>query len=535
MAQQGAGRPRLFLDQARNQYFYHDERTDEYVYQDGSRTTVPRPSATPRTTDKLREGQQNPSSHYSYSGSPPRDPNYAHDQHGQHRLGGPEAQANVASLESEMRSMTIGPPSSRTYDRGGIQIVEAQNPQSLVKTRFGTSPANRITDPTLYNAGVRAHRMLYGTGGGEVEQLYSNYRTRKHDFFCFGRVFLILWVEPAGESGSVVTNMEQSDQAISVGAFNERVFSKVRRFVVIREGENYCSALPIATYGQRGVSKPGVKKSEHAIIYSCRDAPQPRVHEQPQRGEAGMRPIPIRVVPDDPTEALDPMSRLDFGKVHTIQHNIKVRPFGNVHPNSRDVLYTQFTNAWSNTATPIPSSAGLQTDQPRTTASSSAVRHRRPRSVTSGGSDGRRYTTSTEPVAEESEGSDEDAGEEDEGEEEDEDEHEDEGEGEGDALSSPSSYRGRGHSSQSRSTHARATPVAQSQNRTKSSSAGSSQAAWTVRVQQARGAVSRLINRGYTKEQAFAELVTQIESQGRTPQAAHTEAQALLTGKLPSE
>lgn len=537
MAPQG-GQPEWILDPTRNLYFYRDQRTDEYVYQNGYRIPITRPAAsnTPRTGGTASGSQQPLPTQFNYSSSPTGDTNYGFGQRGQ--VPPPQARQDgqsVAGLDAAMNNLTVGQPSSRTYDRGGMQIIEAQNPQSRVRTTYGTSPANRITDPALFNAGVRATRMLFGTstGEGDAEQLYSNFRMRKRDFFELGRVFLVLWVEPAGETGSVVTSVVPSDQAISTGAFNERVFSKVRRFVVIREGNNYCSALPIATYGGRGVSKRGVKKSEHAIVYTGREAPRAKVHEGPQREEAGLRPIPIRVVPDDPAEALDPMSRLDFGKVHTIQHNIKVRPFGNVHPSSMAALSTQFQNVWSNTPTTVPArEQQQQTSMPSRTAASSSVRRTRaPRSSASG--DSRRYTGATEPVEEQSEEEEND----DEDDDEDEDEDDDGEDDEYDVVSgSRPSVRGRLASSQPRPIKgARDSSSAQSQQRPVASISGAREAVWSAQITWARNAHAKLTTeQGYSNERAFQWLVSSImKSQGKSQEAADAEVRALLQGSKP--
>ena len=221
-----------------------------------------------------------------------------------------------------------------------------------VRTMMGTEPADRITDPALYHSGVRARRILYGTGGEPTERLWSGYKIRPRDFFFVGRVFLVLWVEPAGETTTAITSLERSDPipadpGVTHGRFGEHVYSKVRRFVVIRAGSNYCSAIPIVSYGSRGVGKDRVTKSEHAIIFTGAQAPRAMDHERPARDEDGMRSKPIRVIPDDPIEKLDPVSRLNFAQVHTIQHNIKVKPFGTVHPKSVEALQSQFSNVWS--------------------------------------------------------------------------------------------------------------------------------------------------------------------------------------------
>jgi hypothetical protein len=235
-------------------------------------------------------------------------------------------------------------------ESGDTRVVNLYDPRNYVRTLYQTAPVQRITDPALLQQGIHAVRMLLRTDGeGEEEQLFDSFRVRDHPhkFFTVGKVFMVLWVEPKGESTKTLdTNIPVLEEGTSTGRYGEKVFSKVRRFVVIREGSNYCSALPIATYGKRGVGKPGVNKSEHAIIYSGKRAPEPLDSEAAARGENGMRPEAIRVDLDDKNDKLDPRSRLDFGKVHTIQHNIKVRYFGQVHKNSMRALINQFGNVW---------------------------------------------------------------------------------------------------------------------------------------------------------------------------------------------
>lgn len=104
---------------------------------------------------------------------------------------------------------------------------------------------------------------------------------------------------------------------------------------------------PIVTYGHQGVSKKGVNKSEHAIIHTGKKIPAALPQELPERGERGLLPQPIRVDPDDPEQKLDPMSRVDFAKVYTIQHNVKVRSLGKVNRTSMQPLLYQFKTVWS--------------------------------------------------------------------------------------------------------------------------------------------------------------------------------------------
>ncbi|KAK5156872.1 hypothetical protein LTS14_004389 [Recurvomyces mirabilis] len=249
------------------------------------------------------------------------------------------------------------PFQARPFNRNGLRGTYSYNPATKVTSTVATEPVERITDPALLGRGIYAHRMLIGNPGETEERLYSTFKLRESPdrFFKVGRVFLVLWAEPAGESKTLITKREQNDRGMSTGNFGERVYSKVRRFVVIRAGKDYCSALPIATYGNKGVAKrSGVKKADHAIIYTGQTPPRPMESEAPQRGEQGMQPVAIRVVPDNPVDKLDPASRLDFGKIHTIQHNIKVRQLGMIHDNSIRALMQQFQRVWALQAAPPP-------------------------------------------------------------------------------------------------------------------------------------------------------------------------------------
>ena len=89
--------------------------------------------------------------------------------------------------------------------------------------------------------------------GGKSENrdnLYPDYKIHPSKFFKVGRVFLVLWDEPFGEGDTTVSEFDEV-----VNQLGQRVFSKARRFVVVREGAHFCHALLISTYGGRGVAK----------------------------------------------------------------------------------------------------------------------------------------------------------------------------------------------------------------------------------------------------------------------------------------
>lgn len=67
-----------------------------------------------------------------------------------------------------------------------------------------------------------------------------------------------------------------------------------------------------------------------------------------------MQQRPIRITTASPKDRLDDTSRIHFGKIYTVEHNIKAKNYGEVHRESVEALMAQFQAVWhdrnSNTA-----------------------------------------------------------------------------------------------------------------------------------------------------------------------------------------
>jgi hypothetical protein len=99
---------------------------------------------------------------------------------------------------------------------------------------------------------------------------------------------------------------------------------------------------PIKTYNGRGVSKPGVVNAHHAIAFSGEFEPEPQSFERPLSDhEQGMIPG-IRITPKNKYDKLDIMSRIDFSRMYTVEDNVKVYNFGQVHPDYIPRLRSQW-------------------------------------------------------------------------------------------------------------------------------------------------------------------------------------------------
>jgi hypothetical protein len=89
------------------------------------------------------------------------------------------------------------------------------------------------------------------------------------------------------------------------------------------------------TYGSQGTNKPGVKAEYHAMIYTGREVPNPLWGEQLVKRA-------VRMELSSPEEKLDPTSRVNYAKVYTIEHNVRVCFIGKIHADSRATFETDF-------------------------------------------------------------------------------------------------------------------------------------------------------------------------------------------------
>jgi hypothetical protein len=132
-------------------------------------------------------------------------------------------------------------------------------------------------------------------------------------FFRNGRVFAMLWYAEDTTTGDDVSAANWTLKT----KLGTKVFTHIRRFVVVRDtGHGFCWAIPVNTYRGRGVGKPGFNGSDiraHAIIHMRGTAPLPL------DGEPRMVKTPIEVEPANSECELNRASRINFGKVHTVE------------------------------------------------------------------------------------------------------------------------------------------------------------------------------------------------------------------------
>lgn len=147
---------------------------------------------------------------------------------------------------------------------------------------------------------------------------------------------MILWSEPAGGGGQP-SGPRRSHY--TVGWLRERVYSEIRRFIVIVNHGHHSLCIPIQTYGGQGANKRDVIIKNHTRIYTeWPGSPEPPCigNEEKFMNKRSIRMVPMNQNPQN--ETLDPASRINFGKSYTVEHNVRVLGIGKIHDDDEHML-----------------------------------------------------------------------------------------------------------------------------------------------------------------------------------------------------
>lgn len=176
-------------------------------------------------------------------------------------------------------------------------------------------------------------------GRPEVLNAEFEVRTESSKFFTLGRVFATPWHQSLGNGQQ---NNNTTNDWITLDRFQQPILTHIQRMAVVKEGHGFCWCVPINTYNGKGVAKTGFSSSDrlaHAVVYMKGSPPT-------TTAEHGMNKRAIAVGPAGLDRKLDMMSRVNFGKVHTIEHNVKVMNIGNIRGES----LADFEAYWKATA-----------------------------------------------------------------------------------------------------------------------------------------------------------------------------------------
>ncbi|GAO19955.1 hypothetical protein UVI_02051810 [Ustilaginoidea virens] len=97
---------------------------------------------------------------------------------------------------------------------------------------------------------------------------------------------------------------------------------------------------PILTYGGKACNKHGVKPAKHGIVYEHGHKP----HMVSGEPKLGFPPVQATITEDG--ERLSKESRVNYSKLVTIEHNIRVFFIGSIMPNSLDIIKEAVNDCW---------------------------------------------------------------------------------------------------------------------------------------------------------------------------------------------
>jgi hypothetical protein len=227
----------------------------------------------------------------------------------------------------------------KTTDRQG-KDSEYFNSVPGPTPRPHVNPSDRQHSVGMYGQpaalGYDRRRNVASDGPTEVgpeekpDVLNTDYKVRKESskFFTFGRVFAIAWHQSLGEDQP----NPRIQNWVTYDRFKEPILTHIQRMAVVKEGHGFCWCVPINSYNGKGVAKSGLSSSDraaHAVIYM--EGTRPAISDAEDKM---MDKIAIAVGPAGADRKFDVMSRINFGKVHTIEHNVKVMNVGNIRRES---------------------------------------------------------------------------------------------------------------------------------------------------------------------------------------------------------
>ncbi|KAI2643294.1 hypothetical protein GGS21DRAFT_485811 [Xylaria nigripes] len=213
-----------------------------------------------------------------------------------------------------------------THDSGLLDPTRSDFTEAML----GTPAMMELVDHRESNLRYLEHRpVALNITGFVVEKSYK---------FQPGEVFKVLWSEPTGQVGSEFPISDRRAMNGPRGPF----YIGYRRFIIVTTDESHHSTcVPIMTYDRRGCGKKGVRPDKHGIIYDVGQKPK-RLKDEP---DLGFKPVPLKMYAEGETLAKE--SRVNYSKLTTIEHNVKVFFIGYIPAPYFDSVTSAVNQCWS--------------------------------------------------------------------------------------------------------------------------------------------------------------------------------------------
>lgn len=238
----------------------------------------------------------------------------------QHRDFGSQDPLSVDSLTEGIGGLRVSRDESYTFSPSTQRQSAEWHPPPSEYEESTLDSGTQITSQTSYSGSTvlpsqsvvlplpSDRRHIAGTPGYS-ETIDKTYTVRNYDwkkFFRVGRVFSTLWTDAMGANSDRV-----NPTFVSEVSFGEKVYSKVRRFIVVREGDRSVTCLPVTSYDGLGHRKSGIRLEDHGYIFSRR---------APKRVD-GLRSKALRVVLSKGNPHFREPSLVNYAKVYS-KHTI---------------------------------------------------------------------------------------------------------------------------------------------------------------------------------------------------------------------
>ncbi|KAI0148256.1 hypothetical protein F4776DRAFT_660428 [Hypoxylon sp. NC0597] len=240
----------------------------------------------------------------------------------------PSVESTKSEHLLEIATRTTSPPFNQQVDcisdkseSDFSEIDDAEFGSSTIKSRQPKSIDDSVETASLLSYVYPSEPAdEYRLGGispetKDVEEILdTQYHVHRDTDFQPGRVFKILWSEPTSARSSEAKDGRSS-----------KFYVGFRRFIIVATDEEagHSTCVPILTYERRGCTKSGVNPNTHGIIYSLSNHSEKR---EPSllEGEPELGFPPIRVDGYIDEKVLPKESRVNYAKLVTIEHNVKV-------------------------------------------------------------------------------------------------------------------------------------------------------------------------------------------------------------------
>ncbi|KAF4964830.1 hypothetical protein FSARC_7292 [Fusarium sarcochroum] len=229
------------------------------------------------------------------------------------------------------------PPLTEPYADGSAEQDEEELQAAIAQSRYYTRDQYQSGEASEAYAPYEAQDEEEDTGssmpGIELPILKTFNPARQ--------VFKVLWPEPAGGGGGAPSIAEETVYRDQYGG---RIFVHFRRFIIVANDLGHCTcARPISTYGRKGCKKSGVKAEQHGLVTESSNRKPTVLPGEPKLGFA-----PIRVHIYEQGERISKESRVNYSKLTTIEHNVKVLFIGRVVGGDWDIVTDAVETSWAN-------------------------------------------------------------------------------------------------------------------------------------------------------------------------------------------